>query len=263
MLFISILFFIFSVAQCPYVSACDQDDQMQPDFKVQAGCMLARMPQSVLDTIMLRLPHYSDLAHVRQTCRFFNRTFLNNRIKLSNIKRAKEDSTFWETLSKKLAQCINAVYLKKGMVIVDLTGCRVTEFMFAKHAECQHVKKLRLVDCNITMERENFFDKSSWTNLEKLNLRKNFLGLRDGDLSKSADWYSGADIWPSLCGLPKLKVLILSENNLRKMRQEIFQCQHLRLLDLRCNYLEQNTLTELEMRLPTTMILFHPQLTIN
>jgi hypothetical protein len=231
------------------------------DFLAQDGCQLAQMPNQVLKKIAVSLPSLQDVFHLRQTCKLFNKVFQTRNIKLGQLHHPIEDRGYWLRIYQQVAQLIVKVSsTQEGLVSLDLSGNKVTAFMFARHSQCVLVRKLRLVACGITSERENFFDPTVWTNLEKLDLSRNFLAFRDRDLSSSADWDSGADIWPSLCALPKLKKLILRENSLMRIPQEIFKCGHLELLDVRGNRLRPEELEKLRQKLPHVCIQDNPQL---
>jgi Leucine-rich repeat (LRR) protein len=258
-----VLIIVMSVVVCLVQNSTlmSSEPGIDNDFLAQDCSQLAQMPYQVLKKISVRLPSLKDVVHVRQTCKFFNKLFQTRNIKLGQLQHPKEDRGYWLRIYQQVAQLIVTVSsTQEGLVSLDLSGNKVTLFMFANHHQCVLVRKLRLVACGITSERENFFDPTVWTNLEKLDLSRNFLAFRDRDLSSSADWDSGADIWPSLCALPKLKKLILRENCLARIPQEIFKCGHLELLDMRGNRLRPEELEKLRQKLPHAVIHDNPQL---
>jgi Leucine-rich repeat (LRR) protein len=230
----------------------------QSALQIQAACQLAQMPKDVIEEIISWLPNprMQPIARVRQTCKFFYATFGRQEIKIEPQQYDRKNYAAWEKLYNDLVSYMKVVTTAGYVVSLDLSGNRVNEFMFAKHPECLHVARLKLEKCGITMERDNFFDKNIWQNLEEIDLSDNHLGRRDVDLNKSGDWYSDANIWPSLCSLPKLKVLILKKNRLQRVPQQLHDAKQLRLLDLRGNALPQEDIDGIKQALePATKIL--------
>jgi Leucine-rich repeat (LRR) protein len=258
---LSVLFF-FCIMQASSIICSSELNGLDTFKAAQPDSPLVQLPQLVIDRIIECIPLFyaHDSAQLRLTCRFFREAIvLSPKIRLGVVPYAKEQYELWKKLYDRIAIYIKIVADSKGVVSLDLSGNRVTEFMVGKYSVCQHIQKIKLVNCGITMERDNFFDKEVWINLEKINLSDNYLGLRDGDLNKSGDWYSGANIWPALCSLPKLKVLILKNNCLRRLPADIHKAKMLEVLDLRGNLLPKEDVDSLKSSLPKTKIIVDPK----
>lgn len=253
------IFFLFFLSIMQASIMCSSELKGLVDFKAaQPGSQLVQLPQLVIDRIVECIPLFyaHDRVQLRSTCRFFRETIvLSPKIRLGVVPYAKEKYDLWKKTYDLLVKYIQLVATSTASVSLDLSGNRVTEFMVGKYSVCQHINKLKLKNCGITMERDNFFDKEVWPNLEKVNLSDNYLGLRDGDLNKYGDWYSGANIWPALCSLPKLKVLILKNNCLRRLPADIHKAKNLEILDLRGNLLPKEDVDSLKLSLPKTKII--------
>lgn len=251
--FVYVLGFIVCIFQSLGAMVCSSQVP-ESVLTAQVDCQLAQMPERVLKKIAGFLPSLSDVAHTRQTCKFFNYTFKTLKIRLGPLRHSKNDIEYWAGIYSHIIQLIKASSLTHPAVPLDLSGNSVERFMFAKYAECVSVKKLRLVLCRITGERDNFFDPHVWANLEKLDLSRNCLGKRDKDIDSSVDWDSGADIWPSLLSLPKLKKLILRENQLCRVPPELYAFTHLEYIDLRGNPLAAEEIQRFALGLPKASI---------
>jgi hypothetical protein len=253
------ILFFFSTMQSVTIICSERTNGLE-DFKVaQPDSSLIQLPQPAIDRIIACLPLFyaQDRACLRATCRFFReKIFLSPKIRLGLVPYEKEQYDLWEKVYAQLARYMQLVAgCSTGSISLNLSGNKVTEFMIGKYQVCQHIKRLKLINCNITMERDSFFDKEIWPNLEEIDLSDNFLALRDGDLSKSGEWYSGANIWPALCSLPKLKILILRYNRLSRLPQDIYKATQLEILDLRENMLRDEDVESLKLALPHTRIL--------
>ena len=226
----------------------------------QKDCSLAQLPDLVLKKIA-KFSCLSAVASMQCTCKLFNRVFAIAHIKLGQMAdrqgeagHTKYEKKFWEKIFNSLVKVIGTRHVTFGSVALDLSGNYVEQFMFARYKQCSSIKKLRLVSCRLTNERDNFFDPTIWTHLEKLDMSKNSLGICDKQLGGMTDWYSGAYIWHSLCSLPKLKKLILSENRLTVIPNELFEFKQLEYLDLRNNPLSTDEISLLKSKLPKTTI---------
>lgn len=227
----------------------------------QAACQFAQLPEALLQKIANHcLPDVCSTARVRRTCKFFYATFLPSFIKLDPQCCEKDAHDSWKSIYDRVDRSMVYVHSKDPTIplSLDLSGNIVTDFMLAKYPVCRYIKNLSLVRCRITYERDNFFDNTVWSSLEQLDLSGNFLGLRDADLSKSGDWYSGANIWVSLCSLPNLKVLCLRDNKLRKLSPELSKCTQLKFIDIRGNSLTADDIAQLREELPRVIILSDP-----
>lgn len=257
MCFLYAMGFTLCFVQAIYAMDCSKS--IDEAINAQAACPFATLPEQALIKIAKSLPCLSDIAHVRQTCKLFNIIFKIPKIKLGHMQPAKNDvacvKEYWERIYSHIIQIITANALTNVGVILDLSGNQVERFMFSKFPACKSVTKLLLIGCKITNERDNFFDHDTWANLEKLDLTRNYLGKRDKDVDSSVDWYSGADIWPSLTALPNLKKLILRENQLSQIPPELYRLTQLTCLDLRDNPLPAADRERLAQKLPTTHIL--------
>lgn len=242
---------------CTMAASAPESDELEAKkvaVIAQEDCLLANLPELALMKIAKRLPDCKDIAHIRQTCKLFNLLFKNAPLRSGNLGLSKYDTTLLIEKYNKIAREIVPFALRSGPVSLDLSGNYVERFMYAGYQECRWVKKLRLVGCNITSERDNFFNPHIWANLEELDMSSNFLGKQDRDLGSSGDWVSGAYIWTLLCKLPNLKKLILRDNHLRRVPKELFGFSQLEYLDLRENPLPDSKIEKLRAKLSKTVV---------
>ena len=251
--------FIFSVQSC--LAMIGPKPQQNEALVARAECPLAKLPNEILEVIAECLPRLSDVAHVRRTCKLFNETFCARTIRLGPLQHSRRDKIFWEAIYSRIAQLVKTVAETQKFVSLDLSGNSVEQFMYARYPACLAVKKLYLVSCRISSERDNFFAKGLWNNLELLDLSKNYLSKRDKQIDVSGDWDSGADIWPSLVALPKLKSLSLRENQLEHAPQELLGFAHLEYIDLSDNPLQAQEVASLRQKLPNVTIYWFNQAT--
>ena len=229
----------------------DKDEALQ----MQRASSFAQLPEHIIKKIANHcLPDVQSIGRVRSTCRLFYLAFFSNQIKLYPQPYEKTDHASWKSVYNGMARYL-AFMAIRGPVVLDLSGNKVMDFMQAKYPACESVKELTLAGCDITFERDNFFDPAVWKNLERLDLTGNYLGWCDGDLSKSGDWYSGANIWPSICALPKLKLLCLRNNRLSALSPNLYMCNNLKFIDLSNNSLHAEEIVQLRERLPEVVIL--------
>ncbi len=215
---------------------------------------VALLPEAVLRKIANRMQSMSDVAHVRQTCKFLYKIFIPTKVRLGPLRHSQRDSQYWDHIFDHVIKVIKKTSAIKVFLTLDLSGNNVEQFMYSKHNECLSIRKLRLVLCRITSEGDNFFNPQMWANVEQLDLSNNFLGKRDREIGL-VDWDSGTDIWPSICSLPKLKNLILRNNQLSSLSRDLYSCPSLEYLDVRGNPLPDSEIISLIQRKPKLTLL--------
>lgn len=265
---------LFLLCTTPYIRTMDLVTSCSTVCQ-QEQSGFVQLPVEILSEIANKLSQ-SDVAHVRQACKLLNQRFVSHvvsteitlkKIDLDDLVQTRSNGysffigVSWTTLDhlnkifERVSQYIRKLVPMQQPLLLDLSGFKIEMFMIGDHPECNAIKKLVLRSCAITSERDNFFKESMWSNLQYLDLASNFLGQRDRQVDSGADWDSGADIWPSICSLPNLKVLILRNNKMAALPPVLFKMTGLTILDMRNNPLTSQQLDELALRLPSTIIL--------